>query len=122
MTSPTGRVSLAIRRVPFNVAARRARRWPAFETGRSIGSARSGSSGRSGQRRHAQNHRNRGGIRMTYHVSRRSLLALTAGLGATPLLKRGALPHEPTLNPQSPYFHRFDLGGAEVTVVSDGPL
>ncbi len=59
---------------------------------------------------------------MTYGVSRRSLLALGAGLGATTLLDRAALARAPKLGTQSPYFHRFILGGAEVTVVSDGPL
>jgi glyoxylase-like metal-dependent hydrolase (beta-lactamase superfamily II) len=59
---------------------------------------------------------------MTYGVSRRSLLALGAGLGATTLLDRAALARAPKLGTQSPYFHRFVLGGAEVTVVSDGPL
>src|SRR6201997_4747272 len=59
---------------------------------------------------------------MTYPVSRRSLLALGAGLGATTLFDRGAQARAPKLGTQSPYFHRFILGGAEVTVVSDGPL
>src|ERR1700742_3234281 len=63
---------------------------------------------------------------MTYDVSRRSLLALGAGLGAslgaTTLLGGSALAHAPKLGTQSPYFHRFILGSAEVTVVSDGPL
>jgi hypothetical protein len=59
---------------------------------------------------------------MTTHVSRRSLLALGAGLGATAMLGGGALAKAPKLGTQSPYFHRFILGGAEVTVVSDGPL
>ena len=59
---------------------------------------------------------------MTYAVSRRSLLALGAGLGATALLDGRALASAPKLGNQSPYFHRFNLGSAEVTVVSDGPL
>jgi glyoxylase-like metal-dependent hydrolase (beta-lactamase superfamily II) len=59
---------------------------------------------------------------MTYPVSRRSLLALGAGLGATTMLGGSALARAPKLGTQSPYFHRFILGGAEVTVVSDGPL
>jgi glyoxylase-like metal-dependent hydrolase (beta-lactamase superfamily II) len=58
---------------------------------------------------------------MTLDVSRRSLLALGAGLGAS-LASRGALAKAPKLGTQSPYFHRFKLGDAEVTVVSDGPL
>ena len=59
---------------------------------------------------------------MTSHVSRRSLLALGAGLGASTLLGGSALARAPKLGTQSPYFHRFVLGAAEVTVVSDGPL
>src|SRR6201989_320909 len=59
---------------------------------------------------------------MTYDVSRRSLLALSAGLGATALRNSAAQARAPKLGTQSPYFHRFVLGGAEVTVVSDGPL
>src|SRR3954451_5509869 len=64
--------------------------------------------------------------RMTSHVSRRSLLALGAGLGvslgATALLDGSALARAPKLGTQSPYWHRFILGDAEVPVVSDGPL
>ena len=63
---------------------------------------------------------------MTYDVSRRSLLALGAGLatglGATTMLGHSALAKAPKLGTQSPYFHRFIRGSAEVTVVSDGPL
>jgi glyoxylase-like metal-dependent hydrolase (beta-lactamase superfamily II) len=59
---------------------------------------------------------------MTYDVSRRSLLALGAGLGATAMMGGSALARAPKVGTQSPYFHRFNLGGAEVTVVSDGPL
>src|ERR1700688_892779 len=59
---------------------------------------------------------------MTYPVSRRSLFALGAGLGATTLLGGSALAKAPKLGTQSSYFYRFNLGGAEVTVVSDGPL
>src|SRR3981189_3035725 len=59
---------------------------------------------------------------MTINVSRRSLLALGAGLGASTMLGGIALAKAPKLGTQSPYFHRFILGGAEVTVVSDGPL
>src|SRR3978361_136022 len=58
---------------------------------------------------------------MTYNVSRRSLLALGAGLGAS-MIGGSALARAPKVGTQSPYFHRFNLGGAEVTVVSDGPL
>jgi glyoxylase-like metal-dependent hydrolase (beta-lactamase superfamily II) len=59
---------------------------------------------------------------MTYPVSRRSLLAIGAGLGASTMLGGSALARAPKLGTQSPYFHRFVLGAAEVTVVSDGPL
>jgi glyoxylase-like metal-dependent hydrolase (beta-lactamase superfamily II) len=59
---------------------------------------------------------------MTTHVSRRSLLALGAGLGATAMLGDSALARAPQLGTQSPYFHRMKVGDAEVTVVSDGPL
>src|ERR1700710_414876 len=60
--------------------------------------------------------------RMTSDVSRRSLLALGAGLGATTMLGSSALAKAPKLGTQSPYFHRFNLGTAEITVVSDGQL
>src|ERR1700731_4259419 len=60
--------------------------------------------------------------RMTQNVSRRSLLALGAGLGATAMLGGSALARAPKLGTQTPYWHRFGLGSAEVTVVSDGPL
>jgi glyoxylase-like metal-dependent hydrolase (beta-lactamase superfamily II) len=60
--------------------------------------------------------------RMTPHVSRRSLLALGAGLGATTLLGDSALARAPQLGTQPAYFHRIKVGDAEVTVVSDGPL
>ena len=59
---------------------------------------------------------------MTSQLSRRSLLALSAGLGATTLFGAGAFAKAPKLGTQSPYFHRFIVGDAEVTVVSDGPL
>ena len=59
---------------------------------------------------------------MTMNVSRRSLLALGAGLGASTFLGGSALAKAPKLGTQSPYWHRFVLGDAEVTVVSDGPL
>ena len=58
---------------------------------------------------------------MTLDVSRRSLLALSAGLGAT-IMSSNAHARAPKLGTQAPYFHRFKLGSAEVTVVSDGPL
>src|SRR6201996_2122657 len=59
---------------------------------------------------------------MTYNVSRRSLLALGTGLGASTLLGGSALARAPKLGTQTPYWHRFILGDAEVTVVSDGQL
>ena len=59
---------------------------------------------------------------MTLDVSRRSLLALGAGLGAGALLGSSAMARAPKLGTQTPYWHRFILGDAEVTVVSDGPL
>lgn len=59
---------------------------------------------------------------MTLNVSRRSLLALGAGLGASTMLGGSAIARAPKLGTQSPYWHRFVLGDAEVTVVSDGPL
>ena len=59
---------------------------------------------------------------MTYHVSRRSLLALGAGLGASTMLGNSALARAPKVGTQPAYFYRFGLGNAEVTVVSDGPL
>jgi glyoxylase-like metal-dependent hydrolase (beta-lactamase superfamily II) len=59
---------------------------------------------------------------MTIDVSRRSLLALGAGLGVSAMFSEGALAKAPKLGTQSPYFHRMKVGDAEVTVVSDGPL
>jgi glyoxylase-like metal-dependent hydrolase (beta-lactamase superfamily II) len=59
---------------------------------------------------------------MTYPVSRRSLLALGAGLGASTMLGGSALAKAPKLGTQPSYFYRFNLGNSEVTVVSDGPL
>jgi glyoxylase-like metal-dependent hydrolase (beta-lactamase superfamily II) len=60
--------------------------------------------------------------RMAYHVSRRSLLALGAGLGATAITGGSAAARAPKLGTQPSYFYRFNHGGAQVTVVSDGPL
>jgi len=57
---------------------------------------------------------------MTTNLSRRSLLALGAGLGASTMLSGSALAKAPKLGTQTPYWHRFILGDAEVTVVSDG--
>jgi glyoxylase-like metal-dependent hydrolase (beta-lactamase superfamily II) len=59
---------------------------------------------------------------MMSDVSRRSLLTLGAGLGASALMGGSALAKAPKLGTQLPYWHRFILGNAEVTVVSDGPL
>ena len=59
---------------------------------------------------------------MTYPVSRRSLLALSAGLGASTMFGSSALARAPKLGTEPSYFYRFNVGGAEVTVVSDGPL
>ncbi len=66
---------------------------------------------------------------MVSELSRRSLFALGAGLGAAlgggatfDSLTSPALAKAPKLGTQSPYFHRFILGDAEVSVVSDGPL
>ncbi len=58
---------------------------------------------------------------MTLDISRRSMLALGAGLGAS-LASNSVLAKAPKLGTQAPYFHRFKLGDAEVTVVSDGTL
>jgi len=59
---------------------------------------------------------------MTLNVSRRSLLALGAGLGASTMLGGSALARAPKLGTEPAYFYRFPLGDAEITVVSDGPL
>src|SRR5215475_5968559 len=59
---------------------------------------------------------------MTIDFSRRSLLALGAGLGASTMLGGSAVAKAPKLGTQTPYWHRFILGDAEVTVISDGPL
>ena len=59
---------------------------------------------------------------MTSNVSRRSLLALGAGLGTTAMMGELALARAPKLGTQSQYFYRFNVGNAEVTVVSDGAL
>ena len=47
----------------------------------------------------------------------------SAPVSAHPAMLGGsALAKAPKLGTQSPYFYRFNLGDAEVTVVSDGPL
>src|SRR5262249_18718516 len=63
-----------------------------------------------------------GGRPMTSNVSRRSLLALGAGLGVSTMVGETALAKAPKQGTQPAYFYRFGLGDAEVTVVSDGPL
>jgi glyoxylase-like metal-dependent hydrolase (beta-lactamase superfamily II) len=59
---------------------------------------------------------------MKLNVSRRSLLSLGAGLGASAMLGGSALARAPKLGTEPGYFYRFPLGDAEITVVSDGPL
>jgi len=59
---------------------------------------------------------------MTTNLSRRELLALGAGIGASTMMGGRALAKAPKLGTQTPYWHRFNLGDAEITVVSDGPL
>ena len=63
---------------------------------------------------------------MTTQLSRRSLLALGAGLGASlgapAMFSDSALARAPKQGTQTPYWHRMVLGDAEVTIVSDGPL
>ncbi|SEG71287.1 MBL fold metallo-hydrolase [Bosea lathyri] len=58
------------------------------------------------------------------NTSRRGFLGGAAALAAGSALPLGghALAKAPLTNTQSPYFYRFALGTAEVTVVSDGPL
>jgi glyoxylase-like metal-dependent hydrolase (beta-lactamase superfamily II) len=59
---------------------------------------------------------------MTTNLSRRSLLALGAGLSASTMLGGSALARAPKVGTQTPYWHRMTVGDAEVTIVSDGPL
>jgi glyoxylase-like metal-dependent hydrolase (beta-lactamase superfamily II) len=59
---------------------------------------------------------------MTSNVSRRSLLALGAGLTTSAMFGDIAQAKAPKLGTQSQYFYRFNVGDAEVTVVSDGAL
>jgi glyoxylase-like metal-dependent hydrolase (beta-lactamase superfamily II) len=58
------------------------------------------------------------------HASRRGFLGAAAALAAGATLPSGgtALAKAPLARNQAPYFYRFGLGQAEVTVVSDGPL
>lgn len=55
-------------------------------------------------------------------TSRRGFLSGAAALAAGAALPGGALAKAPLANSQVPYYYRFRLGQAEVTVVSDGPL
>ena len=55
-------------------------------------------------------------------LSLRFAQGLSAGLGASTMLGGSARAKAPKLGTQAPYFYRFKLGDAEVTVVSDGPL
>jgi hypothetical protein len=62
---------------------------------------------------------------MISDVSRRSLLAIGAGLGAgltlgANLVSTRAFAGAPKLGVQAPYWYRFNVGDAEITVVSDG--
>ena len=59
---------------------------------------------------------------MTSDVSRRSLLALGAGLTTSALIGDIAQAKAPKLGPAPQTFYRFDVGDAEVTVVTDGAL
>jgi len=53
---------------------------------------------------------------MTLSVSRRSLLALGAGLGTSAMLGDAALSKAPQLGTQAPGYYRFKVGDAEVSV------
>lgn len=55
-------------------------------------------------------------------TSRRGFLSGAAALTAGAALPSGAFAKAPLANSQVPYYYRFALGQAEVTVVSDGPL
>lgn len=59
---------------------------------------------------------------MQHQLSRRHLLAGMAALGAMSGLPGPALARAPKSKAQAPYFFRFNIGDAEVTVASDGPL
>jgi glyoxylase-like metal-dependent hydrolase (beta-lactamase superfamily II) len=59
---------------------------------------------------------------MTLSVSRRSLLALGAGLSTSAMFGDAALSKAPQLGTQAPGFYRFKVGDAEISVVSDGAL
>lgn len=55
-------------------------------------------------------------------TSRRGFLTGAAALAAGAALPGDAFAKAPLANSQVPYYYRFALGQAEVTVVSDGPL
>ncbi|PZR96797.1 MAG: MBL fold metallo-hydrolase [Stutzerimonas stutzeri] len=55
-------------------------------------------------------------------TSRRGFLTGAAALAAGAAWPGGAVAKAPLANSQVPYYYRFALGQAEVTVVSDGPL
>ncbi|KRE23793.1 MBL fold metallo-hydrolase [Bosea sp. Root483D1] len=55
-------------------------------------------------------------------TSRRGFLSGAAALAAGAALPSGVLAKAPLANSQVPYYYRFMLGQAEITVVSDGPL
>lgn len=55
-------------------------------------------------------------------LDRRAFLTGATALAAGAALPGGALAKAPLANSQVPYYYRFALGQAEVTVVSDGPL
>lgn len=55
-------------------------------------------------------------------ASRRGFLSGAAALAAGASLPAAGFAKAPLANTQAPYYYRFMLGQAEVTVVSDGPL
>jgi glyoxylase-like metal-dependent hydrolase (beta-lactamase superfamily II) len=59
---------------------------------------------------------------LTPSLDRRGFLSGAAALAVGAALPGGALAKAPLANSQVPYYYRFALGQAEVTVVSDGPL
>ncbi|MCP4562179.1 MAG: MBL fold metallo-hydrolase [Bosea sp.] len=59
---------------------------------------------------------------LTPSFNRRGFLTGAAALAAGTALPGGAFAKAPLANSQAPYYYRFALGQAEVTVVSDGPL
>jgi glyoxylase-like metal-dependent hydrolase (beta-lactamase superfamily II) len=59
---------------------------------------------------------------MTLRVSRRSLLALGAGIGSTAMFGDAAFSKAPQLGTQVPAFYRLKVGDAEVSIISDGAL